>query len=289
MPFVSALLNSLDVGLLLFVTASGLTIVFGVLGLLNFAHGALYMLGAYLAFTLTGTGLAPYWVSLAVVPPMVALFAVTLERAFLHRAYGRHPTYGLLMTFALLLILDDTVRMVWGSGIHVMDAPALLEGQARILGVTYPLYNLFVIVASALIGFGIWYLFGATRLGRTVRAAAADREMAEAVGVDVRRLFTLVFGFGVWLAALAGVLAAPMRAITPSMGELVIIEAFIVVVIGGFGSFPGALLGGLIMGALHGFGTRWLPELDIVLPFLAMAAVLLVRPQGLLGRKGRGA
>ena len=289
MAFVSALLNSLDVGLLLFLIASGLTIVFGVLGLLNFAHGALYMLGAYLALSLARLDFGGFWLALLVVPVVVAAFATVLERAFLHRAYGRDPTYGLLLTFALLLILDDSVRMIWGSGIHVLEPPPLLDGQAALLGVVYPRYNLFVIAAAAAVGLGIWYLFAATRVGRMVRAAAADREMAEAVGIDVRRLFSLVFAFGVWLAALAGVLAAPMRAIGPAMGEAVIIEAFIVVVIGGFGSFPGALLGGLILGALHGFGARFVPELDIVLPFLAMATVLVLRPQGLLGRRGRGA
>lgn len=146
------------------------------------------------------------------------------------------------------------------------------------------MYGLFIIAAGISIGMMIWYLFSRTHIGKMVRAAAIDREMAEALGINVALLFTIVFAFGAWLAALAGVLAAPIRALGPSMGDRIIIESFIVVVIGGLGSFPGALAGALILGFIHGFGARWLPQLDIVLPYIGMALVLLLRPQGLLGR-----
>lgn len=282
--FVAALLNSLEFGLLLFVIASGLTIVFGVLGILNFAHGALYMLGAYLAYSAMKLAGLPFWITVAVVPVTVAMFAVVLERALLQRIYGRHPSVGLLLTFSLLLILDDGVRLIWGAGYQIVDPPEALQGTVEILGAVYPVYGLFIILSGVLIGAAIWLLFTRTRIGKIIRAAAVDREMAEAVGINVPRVYTIVFAFGAALAAVAGVLAAPIRALGPSMGDRIIIESFIVVVIGGLGSFPGALAGALILGAIHGFGARWLGELDIVLPYIGMALVLLLRPQGLLGR-----
>jgi branched-chain amino acid transport system permease protein len=160
----------------------------------------------------------------------------------------------------------------------------VLRGTFTLLGATCPIYSLFIIATGIAIGLFVWLLFTRTRIGKTVRAAAMDREMAEAVGIDVPLVFTLVFAFGAWLAALGGTLAAPMRALGPSMGDRIIIESFIVVVIGGLGSFPGALLGALILGFIHGFGGRWIPEFDIVLPYIGMALVLLLRPHGLLGR-----
>lgn len=282
--FVAALLNSLDIGLLLFIIASGLTIIFGVLGILNFAHGALYMLGAYLAFTAVRYLNLPFWISIVVVPLVVAALAILLERLMLRWIYDRHPTFGLLLTFALLLILDDSVRMIWGAGYQIVDPPAALQGTFTLLGAIYPVYSLFVIFSGVAIGLCVWLLFTRTRIGKTVRAASLDREMAAAIGIDVARVFTIVFAFGALLAGLAGVLAAPLRALGPSMGDRIIIESFIIVVIGGLGSFPGALAGALILGFLHGFGGRWLPEFDIVLPYVGMALVLLLRPQGLLGR-----
>lgn len=282
--FTSAFLNSLDIGLLLFIIASGLTIIFGVLGILNFAHGALYMLGAYFAFTIVTHLALPFWLSLILAPLGVAVVAVVMERLLLWRVYDRHITFSLLLTFALLLILDDAVRIIWGAGYQIVDPPALLQGTFTLLGAVYPVYSLFIIASGIAIGLGVWLLFSRTRIGKTVRAAAIDREMAEAIGIDVSRLYTVVFAFGAALAALGGVLAAPMRALGPAMGDRIIIESFIVVVIGGLGSFPGALVGALILGFLHGFGGRWLPEFDIVLPYVGMALVLLLRPQGLLGR-----
>jgi branched-chain amino acid transport system permease protein len=226
----------------------------------------------------------PFWLALAVAPFAVALVAVVIERLAISHVYDRHPTWSLLLTFSLLLILDDGVRMIWGSGIHIVEPPKALQGTFSLFGATYPRYSLFTIGAGVLIGLAIWLLFAGTRIGKRVRAAAVDRDMARAVGINVPALYTIVFAFGAWLAGVGGVLAAPMRAIGPAMGEKIIIESFVVVVIGGLGSFPGALLGALILGALHGFGGRWLPELDIILPYLGMAAVLLWRPHGLMGR-----
>lgn len=282
--FVATLLNSLDIGVLLFIIASGLTIVFGVLGILNFAHGALYMLGAYFLNTLMAKTGMPFWFGVLVAPVGVAALAVCIERFLLRRVYDRHPTFGLLLTFALLLIIDDAVRLIWGSGYHIVEPPTLLRGAIDLLGVTYPVYSFFTIAMGLLIGSSVWMLFHTTRIGKIVRAASVDKEMALALGINVPRVFNIVFAFGAWLAALGGALAAPMRTLGPSMGDAIIIDSFIVVVLGGLGSFPGALLGALIMGGIHGFGGRWFAEWNIVLPYIGMALVLLWRPQGLAGR-----
>lgn len=282
--FVAALLNSLDLGMLLFIIAGGLSIIFGVLGILNFAHGALYMLGAYISYAVGNNLGLPFWVALIVAPLVVAACAVFIERFILRWVYGRHVTFQLLLTFALLLVLDDVVKVIWGTGYHVVDPPSLLRGTVTILGARYPIYNLMVIVTGPLFALGLWLLFSRTRLGKQVRAAALDRETAAALGINVRRLFTFVFAFGAWMAAVGGVLVAPMRTLGPAMGDGIIIESFIVVVIGGLGSFPGAMLGALIMGTMHGFGNRFLPGTEMFLPYLAMVAVLLWKPQGLLGR-----
>ena len=282
--FVAALLNSLDVGMLLFIIAGGLSIIFGVLGILNFAHGAIYMLGAYLAFTATSALDLSLWTALLLAPLVVAALAVVLERFVLTWVYGRHVTFQLLLTFALLLILNDVVKLVWGTDYKVVDAPDLLQGTFVLLGARYPIYNLVIIVAGPLLALGLWLLFTRTKLGKQVRAAALDRETASALGINVRRLFTLVFAFGAWMAAVGGVLVAPMRTVGPAMGDAIIIESFIVVVIGGLGSFPGAMLGALILGVIHGFGNRFLPGAEMFLPYLAMAAVLIWKPQGLMGR-----
>lgn len=284
--FGLALLNSLDIGLLLFIIAVGLSIVFGVLNVINFAHGALYMLGAYLAYScMNGLGM-PFWLTLLVAPLGVAALAVLIDRFMLRFVYQREVTDSLLLTFALLLILNESVRMIWGTGIHVVEPPALLRGTVTLPGgVRYPFYNLFVIAVGLLTLVALWYLFNRTRAGKIMRAAALDREMAQVLCINTRRVITGVFAFGAWLAAVGGVVAAPMRAIDPGMGDKIIIESFIVVVIGGLGSFPGALLGAVVLGLIFGLGGRYLPDINLILPFLGMAIVLLLKPHGLMGRQ----
>jgi branched-chain amino acid transport system permease protein len=280
-----ALLNSLDIGLLLFVIAVGLNIVFGVLNVINFAHGALYMLGAYLAYTcMIGLGM-PFWATLLVAPLGVAVLAVLIDRVMLRFIYQRDVSDSLLLTFALLLILNESIRLIWGTGIHVIDPPELLRGTISLPGgVTYPVYSLFVVFVGLVFLGGLWYLFNRTRVGKVMRAAALDREMAQVLCINTKLVITGVFAFGAWLAAVGGVVAAPMRAIDPGMGDKIIIESFIVVVIGGLGSFPGALLGAITLGLIHGLGGRFLPEINLVLPFLGMAVVLLLKPHGLMGK-----
>ena len=282
----TAALNSLDIGLLLFVIAVGLNIVFGVLNIINFAHGALYMLGAYLAFTLIGLLGLPFWVALIVAPLGVAVLAVVIDRVLLRFIYGREITDSLLLTFALLLIINESTRLIWGSGIHVIDPPALLAGTLTLPGgLRYPVYNLFVIGVGLALLAGLWLLFNRSRIGRIMRAASLDGDMAASLGINTRAVVTGAFALGAWLAAVGGVVAAPMRAIDPGMGDKIIIESFIVVVIGGLGSFPGALIGALALGVIHGFGGRYLPEINLILPFIGMALVLLVKPHGLMGQK----
>ncbi|MBQ0831975.1 branched-chain amino acid ABC transporter permease [Marinobacter sp.] len=280
----SALLNSLDIGLLLFIIAVGLNIVFGVLNIINFAHGALYMLGAYLAFTLINIVGMPFWAALLLAPLGVAILAVLIDRFLLRYIYSRDVADSLLLTFALLLIINESVRMIWGSGIQVVQPPPLLAGSMSIMGSFVPTYSLFVIAMGLLLLAGLWYLFNRTRIGRIMRAAALDRDMAEALCINTRLVVTGVFAFGAWLAAVGGVVAAPMRALDPGMGDKIIIESFIVVVIGGLGSFPGALLGALILGLIHGFGGRYFPEVNMLLPFMGMALVLLFKPNGIMGK-----
>jgi branched-chain amino acid transport system permease protein len=280
----SALLNSLDIGLLLFIIAVGLNIVFGVLNIINFAHGALYMLGAYLAFTLINIVGMPFWAALLLAPLGVAILAVLIDRFLLRYIYSRDIGDSLLLTFALMLIINESVRMIWGSGIQVVQPPQLLAGSMDIIGSSIPTYSLFVIVMGLVLLAGLWFLFNRTRIGRIMRAAALDRDMAEVLCINTRLVVTGVFAFGAWLAAVGGVIAAPMRALDPGMGDKIIIESFIVVVIGGLGSFPGALLGAIILGLIHGFGGRYLPEVNMLLPFLGMALVLLFKPNGIMGK-----
>lgn len=282
---VLALLNSLDIGLLLFVIAVGLNIVFGVLNVINFAHGALYMLGAYIAYTCMAMLGISFWLTLIIAPLAVAALAVVIDRAMLRFIYQRDISDSLLLTFALLLILNESVRQIWGTGIHVIDPPQLFRGTVTLPGnIVYPIYSLFVVIMGFLVLAGLWFLFNRTRVGKVMRAAALDRDMAQVLCINTKLVVTGVFAFGAWLAALGGVVAAPMRAIDPGMGDKIIIESFIVVVIGGLGSFPGALLGAIVLGLLHGFGGRYLPEINLVLPFLGMAIVLLIKPHGLMGK-----
>ncbi|HDM79096.1 MAG TPA: branched-chain amino acid ABC transporter permease [Deltaproteobacteria bacterium] len=282
--FVVNLLNGLSWGMLLFLISVGLTTVFGVLGVLNFAHGSLFMLGAYLSMWVMHF-VPSFWIGLIVGPVLVAILGMVIEVCFLRPVYDRDISYQLLLTFAILLVLDDAVRLIWGPGYHVVEAPQLLSGVCPLFSHSYPVYRLFLVVVGPLIGAALWFFFKFTRWGKLVRAAAMDREMAEGIGIRVPLLFTAVFGLGTWLAALGGALAAPHQSIGPSMGERVIIESFIVVVIGGLGSFPGAFIGAMILGFLEAFGTVFAGRIQMALPYILLAVVLLIRPRGLFGEK----
>ncbi len=280
-------LNGLANGMLLFLIAAGLTLIFGVMGVLNFAHGSLYMLGAYLTFWIVGQGQLNFWLGLVFAPVIVALVGGAMEISCLRRRYGQDVSLQLLLTFAFVLLINDAVRLLWGSAPLITPSPQLFSGTVQIFGQTYPTYNLLIILLGPLVGIGLWLLLKFTRFGKVIRAAAADRIMAGALGINVPRLFTGVFMLGAWLGGVAGVLAAPLRTISPAMGDNVIIESFIVAVIGGLGSLPGSLVGALIIGQLNSFGILIAPRAQVAFPFILMALVLLFRPQGLFGKVGR--
>ncbi len=276
------LLHGLSWGMLLFLISMGLTTIFGVAGVLNFAHGSLFMLGAYVAMQL-GRWTGSFWAGLLLAPLAVAALGGLLEGALLRPVYRRHVSFQLLLTFALLLVLEDGVRLVWGAGYYVVSPPALLAGSVRVAGFDFPVYRLFLVALGPLLGAVLWATFAFTRAGKIVRAAAADREMASALGIRVPRLFTGVFVFGTALAALGGSLAAAHQSVGPAMGERIIIESFIVVVVGGLGSFPGAFVGALSLGLLEALGTQFFPRAQMAIPYLLLTAILLVRPRGLFG------
>jgi branched-chain amino acid transport system permease protein len=278
------MLNGLSWGMLLFLIAVGLTTVFGVLGVLNFAHGSLFMLGAYLCMQ-SMHYFDSFWFGLAVGPLCVVVIGVLIERFLLKKVYVRDVSYQLLLTFAVLLVLDDAVRMIWGSGYHVVEPPLILAGIINILGHDYPVYRFFLIFIGPIIGGLLWAFFHFTRWGKIIRAASFDNIMAEGVGINVPLLYTTVFALGTWLAAVGGALAAPQQSLVPSMGEKIIIESFIVVVVGGMGSFPGAFAGALLLGLLESFGTVFAGRLQMAIPYILLAVVLLVKPNGLF-RKG---
>ena len=286
--FLTTLLNGLTNGLLLFLIAVGLTLIFGVLGVLNFAHGSLYMLGAYLVYVImTPDGLVGtfgnYWVGVVLAIVGVALIGGILERTIIRPAYEKDHIFQLLLTFAIVLILDNAARIIWGTNFRSVSRPEILAFQADLGIIHYPAYNLFLIVLAAIMAAVMWLIFKYTLVGKTIRAAAEDRETASALGINVPRVFTLTFIVGSGLAGLGGALAAPLRAIQPGMGENIIIESFIVVIIGGIGSFAGALVGALLLGLAGSFVFLAAPWLQAVVPFILLAVVILLRPEGLFG------
>ncbi|MGO9567578.1 MAG: branched-chain amino acid ABC transporter permease [Desulfomonilaceae bacterium] len=278
---VHVILAGISTGMFIWLVASGLTLVFGVLRVLNFAHGSFYMLGAYVCYTVLKAMGGNFWLGLLLGPLIIGLVGYAMERFLLRYVYHLELAYQLLLTFAMVLVFDDSVKMIWGAGSTSSPAIPGLSGSVAILGRPFPVYNLFIIAVGPLVALGLYALLEKTWWGRIIRAASSDREMASAIGVKVPALYTAVFMFGAWLSAVGGALAVPyVGLLTTGMGETIIIEAFVVVVIGGLGSLRGAFLGSLVIGLLSSFGTRYVPMLDMFLTFILMAAVLLWRPQG---------
>jgi branched-subunit amino acid ABC-type transport system permease component len=279
-------LAGLSNGMLLFLIAAGLSLIFGVSRIINFAHGALFMLGAYLAATVVREAAPGPWtflLALAAAAAGLFLLGALLEIALLRRIYRAEHAFQLLLTFGLVLVLGDVVKLVWGREDHSVAMPALLAGSAHLGMVTFPVYRLFLIAVGFTTALGLWLVLHRTRWGILVRAATMDRQMLNALGVNVRALYTGVFALGAGLAGLAGALAAPIVAVGPGLHVQVIIDAFVVVVIGGMGSVGGALLGALLVGLANAFGLLAFPTLAVVVTFAVMAVVLIVRPWGLLG------
>lgn len=288
--FVIQLLAGLSQGMILFIVASGLSLVFGVMRIINFAHGSLYMVGAFVAVTIATFIAGFVWgffVALLLAPLVVALVGGLTEVTLFRRIYDKEHLLQLLLTFGLALVISDVVRVIWGGQYRTIRLPEILRGSIPIMGRSFPTYNLFILVIGPLIAVGLWYLLYRTRYGRIVRAAVANPEMLSALGVNVRRVFTSVFVLSSWLAGLGGALVAGQAAVGLGMDLALIIEAFAVVVIGGLGSFLGALLGAIIIGLTLSFGILIVPQYAFGLPFLVMAIVLIVRPWGLLGKPER--
>ncbi len=295
-------LNGLQLGVMLFLMAAGLTLVFGVMDLINLAHGSLYMVGAYLTATLSGL-LDSFVLGLLLAVPATALLGAALEVTVLRTLYAREHLDQVLATFGLILFFNEAVRIVWGPSAVFLSPPAWLAGQVTILpGLTYPSIRLAIIVVGLAVALALWLLIARTRLGMQIRAGASNREVAMALGVDIQRLFTVVFALGAGLAALAGGLAGAILAVQVGMGEQILILTFVVIVIGGLGSIKGALIGALLVGFCDTMGRVLLPDFFALLfepsvadgvggavgsmvIYLVMAAVLFFRPRGLFGQQ----
>jgi branched-chain amino acid transport system permease protein len=292
---VVQLLSGLAHAMVLFLIASGLSLIFGVTRVVNFAHGSLYMLAAYLTYTLTSAlplGAASFYVAVLAAAILVGIVGLLIEVGLLRRVYKAPELYQLLLTFALVLVIADLVKLGWGSENKTGPPAPGLAGSVPIAGQLFPSYDLALIVVGPLVALGLWWLFYRTRWGVLIRAATQDREMVAALGVDQARLFTAVFALGSALAGLGGALQVPRQPLTIVMDTTIITEAFVVVVIGGMGSVPGALLAAVLIGVIDAFGVLVLPKATLVMTFAVMAVVLIVRPWGLLGRpesQGRGA
>jgi branched-chain amino acid transport system permease protein len=285
--FLESTFTGLVNGSFLALLALGLAVIFGMLRVVNFAHGAVYMIGAFGAFlVLTEVGL-PFWAALVVVPLMLAGAGMAVERLAIGRLTKLDPLYNFLLTFGLTLILQDAVKARYGSQSSNYPVPAELAGSLDLGAFDFPKYRVFVLVVALATCFGVWWLLSRTRVGMVVRASTERPELTTAFGIDVARWVTPVFGFGIGLAGLAGVLAAPMRSVNPLMGADLIIVVFAVVVIGGLGSIFGSVAAGFAIGILQSWTVAYeAPELlTQVLVFLIMAAVLLWRPSGLFGRE----
>jgi len=271
------------VGMLYFLLAVGLSIVFGLLRFVNFAHGAFYLLGAYFCFQAVQWGLN-FWLALLLVPPLVGALAWVAEKLLLRHVYAQAHEFHILITVGLALALQELVIVVWGPIGDNVAVPASLQGVVMWGSFVYPKYRLFVIGFTALFSLALWYVLEGTRLGSAVRAGSESTEMVSMLGINVFRMFSLIFALGAATAALAGVLAAPIRGVEPFMGIEALGIAFVIVVIGGMGSFGGALAGGLLIGVVQSVMSTLWPEGARLMIYVAMAAVLLLRPHGLLGR-----
>lgn len=289
MPEFSTLLAQVFTGLVLgmiyVLLAIGLSLIFGLMTVVNFAHGALFMLGAYFGvFLLTYT--KSFWVALIVAPLMVGALGLLMERFLIRRLYGRSPDDPLLLTFGLSLILIEGVKVFWGKIGLTLDPPRALAGAVDLGFMAFPAYRLFLIAVTVAVLIGLYFFLGRTNIGLIIRAGSRDPLMVRALGIDLGRVWLVVFGIGTALAGLAGILAGPMRGAYAEMGVTMVIESFVVIVVGGMGSLLGAVVAGLLIGQVVGLTTLFLPKAAEIMVFLVMAVVLLVRPSGLFGEAG---
>lgn len=280
--FIAQTFNGLVLGMIYVLLAMGLSIVWGMMDIINFSHGLFFALGAYLAYTvMTVTG--NFWLCLVLVPLATAAIGMALERTLLRRLYGQNILYQILMTYGVAIAGRELIIMIYNPVGKRFDMPELLVGVLPLAGVYFPLYRVFVFVVALLLTVGMWLFIERTRLGSVIRAGTENLEMVNCLGINISRVFTLTFGLAMATAGLGGVLAAPMRGIEPYMGDLILGICFATVVIGGMGSFAGAILGGLVVGLSQSLITLVLPSASIIIIFVVMAAILLIRPRGLMG------
>lgn len=292
--FCIQLLNAVQYGLLLFLVASGLTLIFGIMGIINLAHGSFYMIGAYLAWSLSGR-LGNFWVAIALGIVLTVLLGMLLEWLLIKRLYRRDHLYQVLLTYGLILIFEELRSILWGDDVHGVPIPGVLSASIPLTDtLAYPVYRLWMSGVCVVLAVLMYWLIQHTRLGMMIRAGASNRDMTQSLGINIQLLYRLVFALGVALAGFAGMIAAPVSSVFPGMGGQVLIICFVVVVIGGIGSVKGALIAALLIGLVDTFGKvleieiggfRVLPELAGMSVYLLMAMVLLWRPEGLFGKR----
>lgn len=282
--YISQGIHGIAYGLILFLIASGLNIIFGMMGILNMAHAAFFMLAAYICYQVVGiTG--SFWLGLLVAPLVTAGLGVLMERIFLRRAHAIGHLGELILTLGIANVIVAAIKKIWGTESLPLQIPELLQGMVNLFGVSYPVYRLFVIILAMVVMVFMMLLLYRTRLGKIVRAAVSDRDMVNALGININLVFMFVFAVGTWMAGLAGVAIAPILTVFPGLADQVGMDAFIVVVTGGFGSLTGAFIVSIIFGLLSSYGVQFVSQFAPVLMVIFMAIVLAFRPNGLFGAK----
>jgi len=282
--FFIQVLNSVQYGLLLFLVASGLTLIFGIMGIINLAHGSFYMIGAYLAFSLTGL-IGDFWLALAAGVVVAVLIGLALEWLVIRFLYERDHLYQVLLTYGLILIFEECRSLLWGDDVHGVPVPPALDFSIPLTeNLSYQVFRVAMSAICLAIAAGMYWLIQKTRLGMMIRAGSVNREMVQSLGINIGLLYRVVFALGVALAAFAGMLGSPVSSVFPGMGNQVLIVSFVVVVIGGIGSVKGALVAALAIGFADTFGKVLLPQIAGMVVYLLMAAILLWRPQGIFGK-----
>jgi branched-chain amino acid transport system permease protein len=279
------LVNGVSYGLLLFIITCGLSLVFGILGVLNLAHGSLYMFGAYFAYSLTATYTQSFWMALLIAPISVAFLALLVELILLRPTYQMGHLSQVLLTFGLAYVFHDIASIIWGSNVLSIAVPPIFAGSLSIFGQAFPIYRIVVIIVGITIAVLLWFIQDKTKWGAIIRAGLSDKEMVGALGINIKLVFTIVFVIGGLLAGFGGVVAAPILGIYPSMEFQTLILALVVLVIGGLGSIAGTLVAGLLVGVVETFSRFLFPEISMFLIFGLMAVILVVKPNGLLGKK----
>jgi len=281
--FLIQVLNGVQYGFTLFLVASGLTLIFGIMGIINLAHGAFYMIGAYLTFWLVGYT-DNLFLAIAMGLPIMVVFGYLIERLAISFLYKRDHLYQVLLTYGLILILNEMQKILWGSDFYSVTVPDVLSSSIPMGNQEYPVYRIFVILVCMVVATGMYVVINKTKLGMMIRAGATDRETTQALGIDIGKVFAIVFSLGAALAGFSGMIDAPLSSVYPGMGNFILIISFVVIVIGGIGSIKGAFVGAMLVGLADTFGKVLLPELSSMVIYALMALILMWRPQGLFGR-----